>query len=608
MGSPDEPATLTHLVRRAAERFAGRTMVHRRGPRGWEAFTWDEMGARRQRVTAGLLGRGLGKGDRVGILSATRLEWSLADGGVLGFGGVVVGVYSTLTPDQAAYVLAHSGARALFVESPERLARLTDVLPQLPNVELIVLLEGEAPDEADDPDVPVITLDALVAEGEAALEDDADLGRRAGDAVEPEDIATIVYTSGTTSRPKGVVLSHGKLYEISRLQAEVAGIGPDDVGVAFLPLAHALTRVAGYSAAHVGLEIWFAESVETMVDTFRAAQPTTLALVPRVFEKMHGRIQATVAQMPARRQAIFRAALATGREHARRERQGEAIGLSLRAKNALFERLVFRTLRARTFGLRTAHVHSGGAPLGREVMEFFHAIGILILEGYGLTETSSPATLNRPDAYRFGTVGRPLPGVAVKIAEDGEVLIKSPGVFREYWDDPAATADAFTDDGWFKSGDIGEVDADGFLRITDRKKDVIITAGGKNVAPQPIENQLKRGALLSQAVVSGDRKPFLVALLTLDEEELSAWAEREGKSGRTIPELRHDDDVTARVAEHVEAVNASLARHETIKRWRILDRDFSAEDGTLTPSLKVKRRVVEERFGDVIGEMYDGSR
>lgn len=579
--------TLAHLFHESDRRFHERALVHvPLGGKRWQPLSARELGARRQRIAAGLSALGLEHKDRIAILSETRLEWTLVDSAVLSMGGVVVGVYPTMTPEQMAYVLSHSEARACFVEDQVQLERVLSRKDELPALEHLILfpsLEGERPPG-------VLTLAELEARGEHALDEEPTLFSRLIDGVSPDDIATLIYTSGTTGHPKGAVLTHGALTNIARSQAEAAGIDHTDVGVAFLPLAHALTRVAGYSAALVGTEVWFAESLDKLGEAFEAARPTTLAAVPRVFEKIHARILAAAAAQAPHRRALFRRALDVGLRYSRAVQRGERIGRRLSLEHALYEKLVYARVRERVFGDRSKHIHSGGAPLSRELLEFFHALGVLVLEGYGLTETCSPATLNTESAWRFGSVGRPLPGVEIRLDEDGEILIKSPGLFREYWRDPEATRAAFTADGWFRTGDIGALDDDGFLRVTDRKKDLIITAGGKNLAPQPLENRLKEQHGVSHAMVYGDRRPYLVALLTADDEALADLS-------------REERERLVRAA--VEKVNASVARYETIKRWRLLERDFSVEDGTLTPSLKVKRRAVLERYRDVIEQLYE---
>jgi long-chain acyl-CoA synthetase len=576
--------TIAHLAHESTTRFGPRTMVRRSTPAGWVSLTFAEMASLRERICAGLHARGIAKGDRVAVLCSTRLEWATLDAGAMALGAVVVGIYPTLTPDQILYILKHSSCRALFIENSELYARLDGLLGEAEDLALVGLIEGETPDG-------VVGYAELLAAGEAALAEDPELVSRLRDEVRPEDMATLVYTSGTTGDPKGAVLNHGALFDTAKGQAEVAQLTDEDVGVAFLPMAHVLGRVAGYSAGLAGVQTWFSPSIEAAPDTWQVARPTTMALVPRVFEKMHAKIMAGVAEQPARRQAIFGKALAVGLERSRAQQAGRPVPLGTRAWAAVFERLVYSKLRVRLFGGRVRAVFSGGAPCSKELLEFFHALGILVLEGYGLTETCSPTHMNRPDDFKFGTVGRPLPGVEVRIADDGEILVKTPGLFAGYFRNDEATKEAIDDEGWFHTGDIGEVDAQGFLKITDRKKDIIITAGGKNVAPQNIENLIKQDPAISQVMVYGDEKPYLVALVTLDAEAL-------GDTPR--------DEAERRVAAAVERANATLAKYETIKKHHVLDEEFSVDNGMLTPSLKVKRRVVRDRFKERIEGLYAG--
>jgi long-chain acyl-CoA synthetase len=581
--------TIPAMMIAARKDRGGIALRYRRGGE-WVSRTWDSLEADRRAISRALVERGIEPGDRVAVLSETRWEWTLTDSAVLGVGGVVVGVYTTLTADKVRYLLEHSGARAVFVDTEAQHAKVREILHALPDLEVVVRYEGEA-EGAE-------SFAALLDEGRDLDEREPAVVDEARSAVSPEDLATIVYTSGTTGDPKGAELTHKALTSIGVGTAEVLGLSESDVAVGFLPLAHVLTRVGSYSAAYAGLSTWLVDVPAQAGEAFQAAQPTVLAVVPRVFEKIHATMLAKVQQASPVKQRLFEAALKIGHEVAARERAGKQVGATLKAKHAFFDRLVLSKLRAATFGSRARRLNSGGAPIGPELLEFFHAIGILILEGYGLTETSSPCTLNRPGAYRFGSVGQAMPGCEIKIAEDGEVLVKGPGLFRGYFQNPEATAEAFTEDGWFKTGDLGALDDDGFLSITGRKKELLITAQGKNVAPAPIENKLKEHPLISQAVLIGDRRPYIAALITVDEEIAPLWAERRGAALTS-------EMVRAEVEARIEEVNRGLARYEQIKRFELLEGDFSVEEGTLTPSLKVKRPVVHERYEEAIARLYE---
>jgi long-chain acyl-CoA synthetase len=576
--APPAARTLPRLLLDRLAVDAQRDLVyHKEGDR-WTAVTGAQALERVRGLALGLHDLGVRRGDRVAILGETRPEWMLADLAILAIGAVTVGIYTTSPPPQVAHVLSNSGARAVFYDREEQRAKLAAVRADCPALEHILAF-------AD--------MEALARRGEAALARDAQAFERLVAAVEPSDLATIIYTSGTTGPPKGAMLTHANLVSVIEAARDVLPLGPDDIGVAFLPLAHSLQRVASYGGLALGVRGAFAESIEKLPENWREIRPTVQASVPRIWEKAYARAQAAVEGGTAVRKALFRWAHGVGREMAEFRRRGAErfapAGLKLR--HALAERLVFRRVQA-VFGGRVRFLTSGGAPISLEILEFFYAMGVLILEGWGLTETAAPATLNTPDAFKFGTVGRAIRGTELKIAEDGEVLVRGPGVFQGYWRDPEATREAFTADGFFKTGDIGELDADGFLRITDRKKSLIVTSAGKKIAPANVEAAVKKHApLVSQVYVHGDRRSYLVALVTLDAEE-----------ARRLP--GGVAGAEAAVAAGFEAANRELARYEQVKRWRIVEREFSQEDGLLTPTLKQKRKAIEKRYAAEIEALY----
>ncbi len=573
----------------------------------WRGLTGREC-ARRVRATALALrrpdragraeaeGGGLAKGDRVAILSDVRPEWAQCDLGTLAAGLVTVGLYTSAPAAQIGRLLTHAEAKVVFVDSPERLEKVRAVRGGCPALRLVVAFDDP---EAPRPIVPgslapdrgEVPLSSFLRSGEEA-------DRRAPAAydllcvsVRPDDLATIIYTSGTTGAPKGVMLSHRNIGAVIEAAKDLVPSGPDDLGVAFLPMAHALQRIAGYVGLANGVRGAYAESLERLFDDFRDVRPTLQASVPRMWEKAYARIRERIEAGSSVRNLLFRWALRAGTRFGEyRKRKAERFApLRLRLEHALADRLVFRRIRD-FFGGRVRYLTSGGAPISTEILEFFYAMGILILEGWGLTETAAPATLNTPDAFRFGTVGRPIPGVLLTIAApDGEVLVRGPGVFRGYYRDEEATREAFTPDGFFKTGDIGEIDEDGFLRITDRKKNLIVTSAGKKIAPAAVEALIKRCPLVSQVYLHGDRRAYLVALITLDRVEAA------GKDPAAV--LRA-------VGSAVDAANAELARYEQVKRFRLLDGEFTQEEGLLTPTLKVKRKAVEERYAHAIEELY----
>ncbi|MBW2529417.1 MAG: long-chain fatty acid--CoA ligase [Deltaproteobacteria bacterium] len=596
--------TIAHLADRQRRRYGDRPLFHHLQGGHWRGTTWRESTEQAEQVGAGLWSLGCRHGDRVAILCETRAEWSILDLAVLGLGGVVVGIYPTSTASQVQYVLAHSESKVVFVEDATQLAKVEAVRADLPALEQVVVIDSAGAEQGG-PDQP-LSLETLRARGREGLAESPELVERCLDAVEPGDVATLVYTSGTTGPPKGVVLTHRNLFEIADITCRTLGLSEQDVSAVFLPLAHSLQRVSLYAGLRAGCSGYFAPSLDQLLETWQAAQPSIMSSVPRVFEKVHNRILAGVSEQPRRRQRIFAAAMALGRRRSRYLQQRRPVPWHVELAYRLVDRMVFSRIRARIFGRRIRYLISGGAPISVELLEFFHAMGLPIYEGYGLTETSAPATLNLEHDFRFGTVGKPLPGVDLKIAPDGEVLIRGPGVFREYYREPDATRAALDEDGWFRSGDIGELDADGFLRITDRKKDLIITAGGKNIAPQNLENLLKADPHVSQALVHGDRRKYLVALITLDAEQMAVWAADHGKAHLDWPALMTDPEVEALVGEIVDRTNAALARYETLKAYRIICDEFTVENDMITPTLKLKRRVIEERYRSLLDGMYQG--
>ena len=581
--------TIPELIRVAERRPLN--LHHQRDGR-WHLLSHAELARRRRAIGRGLIELGIQKGGRVGVLADTRWEWSLTDTATLSIGAVMVGIYTSLADEQVHFLLDHPEVEVLFVENEEQMQKVRAVQDRVPSLRHVICWDGEV--DGAEAFTPWLDESARLDNDDPSVFDDAVA------AVGPEDLATIVYTSGTTGFPKGAELTHRALAIIGTSTSDILEIQPDDVAVAFLPLAHVLTRVGAYSATWAGVTSYLAQSPLHAAEAFQKANPSVFAVVPRVFEKVHATILAKVQTASPIKQQLFKRAIATGDEVARRQREGLGVPRALKLKHKLAERLVLSKLRAAIFGNRARQLNSGGAPISAELLEFFHAMGILVLEGYGLTETSSPCTLNTPKAYRFGTVGQAMPGCEIKIADDGEVLIKSPGLFRGYYKDEDATAEAFTEDGFFRSGDIGALDDDGYLSITGRKKEIIVTAQGKNIAPAPIENKIKEHALISQVVLIGDQRPYITALITVDDEIAPLWAERQGV------EL-NKEAITKEVATRVDEVNTKLARFEQIKRFEVLDEDFSIEQGTLTPSLKVKRPVVAKRYSEVIDALYSAT-
>jgi long-chain acyl-CoA synthetase len=578
----------------AAERYDGVAVSYRDGDERVEV-SYRELGTIVREIAKGLIALGVEPGERVAILSQTRPEWTYADFGGLCAGATVVPVYQTNSPDECRHVLADSDARLVFCEDGEQLEKIAAIRNELPALEHVVAFT-----EADRGDA--ISLEDLRAQGRE-VEDDRLDERVAG--VDPEDPYTFVYTSGTTGPPKGCVLTHGNC-RANMDQVEGVIDFSESVFYVFLPLAHVLTRVVQMVAIDVGgtLAYWRGDP-KLIVEDVAETNPTHLPSVPRIFEKIYTTATGRVDEAGGLKAAIFHRAVATGRKVRAVEAQGRTPGPLLRARHALADRLALAKVRA-LFGTRLRLAITGAAPIEPEILEFFHACGVLVLEGYGMTETSAVASANTPDAFKFGTVGRPVPDCEVRIADDGEVMMRGPNIFRGYWKKEEATAEALSD-GWLHSGDLGELDDEGYLRITGRKKDLIVTSSGKNITPSNIENALKQSRWVSQAVVSGDRRSYLVALITLDPDEASTLAEKVGAEG-DVAELAEDEKVRAEIQSILDEVNRRFARIEQVKRFAILDRDLSQEEGELTPTMKVKRNVVYERHQDLIEGLYEDGR
>jgi long-chain acyl-CoA synthetase len=532
----------------------------------WRPVPWDEADERVDDLAHGLLARGVRKGDRVAVLSRTRLEWILLDWALMSIGAVVVGLYPTSTAKECEYILRHCEAVLAFAEDEEQTRKLVSVRGTLPALREIV---------------PFDRLPKLEAEGRLAR-------HLQPEPVEEDDLATLIYTSGTTGPPKGCMLTHRNLVTAATRVVESLQ-RPGDVVLLFLPLAHSYGRLAHQAAAHRGATVAFVADVARVPEAMSAVRPTILPSVPRVYEKVHANTLGEIERAGGMRRRIGFWALGVGARASRARREGRSVSGVLKLEERLADRLVFAKVRERLGGRLRLGI-SGAAPLSPDVMEFFHALGVPVVEGYGLTETASSATVNEADDFRIGTVGRTVEGTEVRLADDGEILIRSDSVFAGYYKEPEATAAALTGDGWLRTGDVGEIDSDGFLRITDRKKDLIITAGGKNIAPQNLENALKASRFVSHAVVVGDRRPYVTALITLDDAEVAA-------SGR---------DPHALVQQLVDEVNRDRARVEQIKRFVILPRDFSQEEGEVTPTLKLRRNVIHEHFADEIEQLYAG--
>ena len=581
--------SLGRMVLDACGRYSG---VAIRFPRDgtWHEWSFDELGTAVRELARGLAALGLEPGDRVALLGETRPEWTLADAAILAAGLVVVPVYQTNSPEECRYVVDHSGARAIILEDAGQLAKIEEVRDQLPGLEHVISMV---------PAGATTTVDDLRAR--AGEVDDAELTKRL-EAVGVDDVATIVYTSGTTGPPKGCMLTHRNVLSTGEAYRQRVDLKPGAVLFMFLPLAHALARVVQMVSLEVGctLAFWSGDS-RKLVEDVGAAAPTHFPSVPRVFEKIHARVLARGSEGSAVKQRLFAWAIATGRRARPAMRRGTASPV-LKAQYALADRLVLSKVRD-VFGGRLELALTGAAPIPREVLEFLDGCGITVLEGYGMTETTAAATLNPPGDPRFGTVGPVLPGFKAEIAEDGEILLGGPNVFKGYHRNEEATAETFVGD-LVRTGDLGELQ-DGYLLITGRKKDLIITSSGKNISPANIENALRESRWISQAVVHGDNRSYLVALLTLDADEAGALAEELGIDG-DVRAMASDDRVRERLQQEVDQANSQFARIEQVKKFTVLEQDLSQEAGELTPTMKVKRAVVERRYAETFDALYDG--
>jgi long-chain acyl-CoA synthetase len=576
---------------------AVRFLVPRNGK--WDPMSCREALAAVREMAGGLMSLGLSKGDKVAILSSTRVEWTLADfAGILG-GFVVVPIYPSNLPSQVEYILRHAGVRAAFVEDESQWNKVDGVRGNLPDLSSLILLSGDPAGKEG-----TIGIDGLRTAGAAYLSAHPGALEARSGQIRPEDELTIIYTSGTTGPPKGAVILHRNYAFNVRSVLQAVDVREGDVILHFLPFAHVLGRVEEFLAVGGKLVSAYARSLQTVAEDMPSVRPHIMVSVPRLYEKFYAAVRAKMDEEGGAKKALFTWALAVGREVSRRRQRGEPSGGWLGVKFGLADRLVFSKIRGRLGG-RLRFFVSGGAPLSREIAEFFHAMGILILEGFGMTETPTVTSVNRLDAYRFGTVGKPIPGVEVRIAADGELLIRGPHVFKEYFRDPEATREAIDPEGWLHSGDIGELDKEGFLRITDRKKDMIATSGGKKVAPQNIENLLKTDPWVSQAFVYGDRRKYLTALLTLQAEELVKWAAQNGIPEKGISRLAKHPRVEEEMRARVEALNRTLAPFEQVKKFVLLGTDFTQETGELTPTMKVKRKVVLEKYAALLDGLYD---
>jgi long-chain acyl-CoA synthetase len=584
-------STLADLLPLSARLYGDAPAVCFKQGGEWLERSFAEVEETVRALSLGLIELGVGKGDKVSILANTRPEWTYVDFAALSAGAVVVPIYQTNSPEECQYVLENSDAKVVVVEDDEQLAKIREVRDRLPLLEHVVLMTGSSED--------TISLDELAQRGAGRSTAEWEERWR---SVAPSDVCTFIYTSGTTGPPKGCIISHGNYRAMLDMVNTTSVIEEEDVAYLYLPLAHSFALLIQFGSFDLGTTIAYWErDPQKILPNLAELKPTYFPSVPRIFEKIYTAATSAIEKEGGLKKAIFEWSIAVGEKMRAAERNGNKPGFLLRKQYAFADKRVLSKIRG-LFGGNLRLAVSGAAPINPDILRFFDAAGVLVLEGWGMTETSTAATVSTPEEFKVGTIGKPFPGCEVKIAEDGEILVKGPNVFQGYYKNEQATRETIVD-GWLHTGDIGEIDEDGFIRITGRKKDIIITAGGKNITPANLENEIKQHPLVSQCVVVGDRKPYLVALVTLDPEDAVAYA-KEHSLPEDPEQLALNDAVRAAIEAHVEKINEKFARVEQVKKIAILPHDLSQESGELTPTLKVKRAVVAEKHHDEIEALY----
>ena len=596
--SPDEPTTLVEVFERALRVHARPDALNYKRGGEWHSISSEEFMGRVRSVALGLHALGLARGERAGILSESSPEWVIADAGCQFAGVVNVPLYPTLAPQQASYILKDSGARLLFVQHREAYEKIKDVLRDCETLRLVVLMTGEKTGDEN-----VMTLAELEARASGAGAMPSDLLEELARAVRPEDLATIIYTSGTTGEPKGVMLTHANVVSNLIDTSARLAFNPQDTVLSVLPLSHIYERGAMFMYLHHGSRVFFAESIEKIGDNIREVRPTSVTAVPRLYEKIYARIKDKAAEGGKVKASMLAWAVDVGKRWARHVVWKKRVPLALALQHKLATKLVFSKWHA-GLGGRMRMFTAGGAALPEELGLIFYGAGLRIAEGYGLTETSPVIAVNDPDDTRVGTVGRAIRNVEVRIASDGEIETRGPNVMLGYYNKPEATREVFTDDGWFKTGDIGALDAEGYLKITDRKKELFKTSGGKYVAPQPIEQRIKQSRFVNQVVLVGNGRKFPAALIVPHWEMLRSYAQHKGLDIKSTADFCRHALILDLMQRQVDSVTADLARYERVKRVALLEKELTVEGGELTPTLKVKRRVVDEKYREVIDRLY----
>jgi len=598
-----EEKTINQVFRNRVQKYGSRIALEKKLNGKWDSVSWEDYYKRAAYVGLALKDMGLQKGDRVSLLSENRLEWLYADMGVLGAGGCIVPIYPTLIDEEVEYIVSHSDSKFLIVENNAQLQKGLYTAKRYPGLKKIIVIDSTG--KTANP--MIMGYNELLDKGKALYNKDAEAFASLADTIAQDDLATIVYTSGTTGVPKGAIITHKNIMAVIKALdiMEPHYAYDSDQTVPFLPLSHVFERVAGhFYGMYVGITASYAESLDTLIQDIQEKRPTVVLAVPRVLEKVYQQILSQVQDQTPFKQKVFYWGQKVGSKISELREQKKNPGFNLSLKYKIAYAIIFKKLQ-NALGGRVRWMTASGAPTAREIILFFNSAGIMVIEGYGMTECCAPATMSNIADYRIGTVGRPLPGVDITIADDGEILIKGDNVFKGYWKMPEETKDSFTQDGYFMSGDIGLFDEAGFLMITDRKKDLIITSGGKNVAPQKIENLIKSDPLFLEAIVIGDKRKYLTVLVNISQEQAERIAKEKGINVNSLHDLFNNPRFKTIVEEHIEKCNQKLARYETVKKVGIIKNEFSKETGELTATLKVKRKAVQQKYQSIIDSLYE---
>ena len=595
--------TIPELFQRLTAKFAGETrpVVRYKSEGSYKGISYSDLHARVETFANGLAALGVERGDRVAIVSENRPEWIIADQAIVALGAVDVPLYPTMTSKQIEFIFNDAGVKLAIVSNQFQLNKVMRAYPEIKTLEKVILIVEKGPI----PEPDTVGWTSVMEEGARYRADHPEMLEKSIAKVKPDDLLTLIYTSGTTGVPKGVMLTHNNLVSNVISSAQVIDFGPADTMLSFLPLSHTFERMAGYyTALACGATIAYAESVDTVRDNMLEVNPTIITTVPRLFERIYSRVIKQVDAGSPLKKRIFYWGIDVGHRYARAVRAG-SVPLFLRLQRAIANALVYSKLRERTGGKMRFFV-SGGAALGKEFGEFFEAVGLAIIEGYGLTESSPVISVNQINRYKFGTVGHAIPGVEVKIAGDGEILARGPNIMKGYYNNEEATRQAIDEDGWLHTGDIGLIDSEGFIHITDRKKHLFVSSGGKNIAPQPIENLFLSSKYIEQFMLIGDRRMFLTALIVPDFDSLKEYADSRNIPYTSIADLVKDPSINDLIDTEINDIQKDMANYERVRRFTLLEKQFSIEEGELTPTQKVRRKVIEERYGHLIDNMYEG--